>query len=55
MSYVFPMSESALLAEMKLWDRRIQLILKPKPRWMPKRVWRWMVKTLLVQVEEKLR
>lgn len=31
------------------WERQMSLVIKPKPKWMPRRLHYWLIKTFLVQ------
>lgn len=39
--------------KMTLWEERLRLILRPKPRWVPLFVWRWMVQSVVYQEHTK--
>jgi hypothetical protein len=42
--------------KMTLWEEHLRLHLKPKPKWCPVFVWKWLVKKMLYQttkVEKK--
>lgn len=36
---------------MRVREQRLQALLQPKPGWMPKRVWYWLISQLIVIVE----
>ena len=44
-------------AEMKrhhqMWEEKLQLVVKPKPKWIPLRVWMWILNKVMVQVVQK--
>lgn len=35
------------------WERELELWIRPKPAYIPLAIWRWMLKTVLVQVEKR--
>ena len=36
-----------------IWEEKIKLCLRPKPRWMPLKVWKWLLRRLIYQAVEK--
>lgn len=36
-------------------ENRIRLLLRPAPRWLPEKVWRWMIRQSILIEETKLR
>lgn len=51
--FIRAVTEHHVIEEVQLWERKIQLLVRPKPTWMPIEVWKWMLKTVLIQREIK--
>jgi len=41
--------EAARTKGLKLWEERLQLWIRPKPDWIPKHIWQWLISLILVQ------